>query len=183
LGSLNHDNKTIDANKTFILAEYTVPCNGTVVAWEFCYQKANTTLTTFYPGIWKITSRSGNAQGIGNTEFTLVQSSRVTYNSSVSILNMYQCQYIYLAKTDQFIAPANSVVGLYSNNGTQLLHTNTNNSIRTHQFNGSQSIFTSTGMVHIVRYNIAIRVHLGKDLNQNNLNVKCLNLVFVLIYF
>ena len=51
VGSLSHDNNIVTVDRTFILAEYEVPCSGTVVAWEFCY-KISSVIVTFYPGIW-----------------------------------------------------------------------------------------------------------------------------------
>ena len=157
VGSLSHDNNIVTVDRTFILAGYTVPCNGTVVAWEFCYQLSASTSVTFYPGIWRITGTMN-----GNTDYTLVQSNTVTYDSRSTSANLYPCQILNLSGTDQFTAPAGSVVGLYSNVGTLLLHTNNDNSITTYQFIGNQSSVTTTSNSNDVNYNIAIRVHLGK---------------------
>ena len=77
------------------------------------------------------------------------------------ILLTFPCQIFNLADTDQFTAPAGSVVGLYSNLGTQLLHTNTDSSITTYQFTGNQSSVITTSN-NDVNYSIAIRIHLGK---------------------
>ena len=151
VGSLSHDNNIIPLDQTFILAGYTVPCSGTVVAWEFCYQISGATSVTFYPGIWRI-ARSG---------FTLVHSNTITYNSATTISNIYPCQIFNLMTPDQFTAPAGSVVGLYSNVQTQLLHTNTDSSITTYQFRGNRSS-VNVGNDDIVNYSIAVRVHLGK---------------------
>ena len=160
VGSLSHDNNIVTSGRTFILAGYTVPCSGTVVAWEFCYQISGGTVT-FYPGIWRITGTSGS-----NTDYTLVQSNTVTYDQSVldpqDPTSNFPCQIFNLSDTDQFTAPAGSVVGLYSNLGPQLLRIDdTDSSITTHQFAGNQSSVITTGN-NDVNYNIAIRVHLGK---------------------
>ena len=159
VGSLSHDNNIVTNDETFILAGYTVPCSGTVVAWEFCYRIVAATVT-FYPGIWRITGTMS-----GNTDYTLIQSNNVTYDQSVRYpqdpINV-GCQIFNLSDTSQFTAPAGSVVGLYSNIITQLLRTtNTDSSITTYQFSGNQSSVTTTGNID-VNYNIAIRVHLGK---------------------
>ena len=101
----------------------------------------------------------------GNTDYTLVQSNTVTYDQSVrdpQDPNFVGCQIFNLSDTDQFTAPAGSVLGLYSYVGTQLLHTNTNTSITTYQFSGNQSSVNNAGNANDVNYNIAIRVHLGK---------------------
>ena len=119
VGSLGHDDNIVPLVQTYILAGYTVPCSGTVVAWEFCYQRAATSVT-FYPGIWRITGTMG-----GNTDYELVQSNSVTYDSSIQTSGVDSCQRVNLSTTDQFTAPAGSVVGLYSNVGAQLLLTNT----------------------------------------------------------
>ena len=158
--SLSHDSNIVLQGQTFILAGYTVPCSGTVVAWEFCYQISNG-LVTFYPGIWRITRISG----MSNTDYELVQSNTITYDASINtggIDHNNPCQRVNLLTTDQFTAPAGSVVGLYSNFGAQLLHTNTDSSITTYQFSGNQSTVSMAGNANDVNYNIAIRVYLGK---------------------
>ena len=161
VGSLSHDNNIVPFDQTLILAGYIVPCSGTVVAWEFCYQISNATVR-FYPGIWRIT------RTMSDTDYTLVQSNNVTYDQSVrdpqDPTSIYPCQIFNLSDTDQFIAPALSVVGLYSNILTQLLSTtNTNRSIITYKFSGNQSSVRPTGQDD-VNYNIAIRAHLSKTI-------------------
>ena len=163
VGSLSHDNNIVIGYRTFILAGYTVPCSGTVVAWEFCYQISGG-IVTFYPGIWRITGTMS-----GNTDYTLVQSNNVTYDQSVrdpqDSTSLFPCQIFNLSDTDQFTAPAGSIVGLYIPVPQPLLlHTNTNSSITTYQFSGNQSsvMISSAGNSNDVNYNIAIGVHLGK---------------------
>ena len=157
VGFLNHDSNIVTQGQTFILAGYTVPCNGTVVAWEFCYRISSESVT-FNPGIWRITGTSSN-----NTDYELVQSNSVTYNSAIQTSGIDSCQRVNLSSTDRFTAPAGSVVGLYSNVGPQLLHTNNDNSsVTTYQFSGNQSSVNNAGNSNDVNYNIAIRVHLGK---------------------
>ena len=157
VGSLNHDSNIVPLDQTFILAGYTVPCNGTVVAWEFCYRRSGA-LLTFYPGIWRITGTNDNR------DYALVQSNSITYDASIRTNGTSddQCQRVNLSVTNQFTAPAGSVMGLYSNVGTRLLHTNTNSSRTTYQFNGNQSSVSKAGNKYDVNYNIAIRVYLGK---------------------
>ena len=156
VGSLSHDSNIVTVDQTFILAGYTLSCNGTVVAWEFCYRIRGATSVTFYPGIWRATGIMGSY-----TDYELIQSNSVTYDSSIQTSGYDSCQRVNLSTTDQFTAPAGSIVGLYSNVGTQLLHTNTNISIITDQFSGNQSSVSSGGNRDDVNYNIAIRVHLG----------------------
>ena len=160
---MSHDSNIAPRDRTFILAGYTVPCNGTVVAWEFCYQRNGVTAVTFYPGIWRITGTTGS-----NTDYELVQSNTITYNQAIStggIDHNHPCQRVSLSTTDQFTAPAGSVVGLSTITlpWSLLLCTNTNrNSITTYQFSGTQSSVSMAGNNNDVNYNIAIRVHLGK---------------------
>ena len=157
VGSLSHDNNIVIVDRTFILAGYTVPCSGTVVAWEFCYQISGAISVTFYPGIWRITVTSSS-----RSDYAIVRSNTVTYNQTGNIDNIFPCQIFNLSDTDQFIAPAGSVVGLYSNVGPQLLRTNTDSSITTYRFIGNQSSVSIFANSDDVNYNIAIRVHLGK---------------------
>ena len=159
---MNHDNNFVPFDQTFILAGYTIPYSGVVVAWEFCYLINDSPSVTFYPGIWRITGTMS-----GNTDYALVQSNTVTYDPIGDPANLFPCQIFNLSDTDQFTAPAGSVVGLYSNVGTSLLHTNTDNSITTYQFSGNRSSVTTTGNNDDVNYNIAIRVHLGKYVYRN----------------
>ena len=154
---MSHDSNIVPFDQTFIFVGYTIPCSGTVVAWEFCYRISGATSVTFYPGIWKITGTMG-----GNTNYELVQSNSVTYNSSIQTSGIDSCQRVNLSTTDQFTAPAGSVVGLYSNVGTILLHTKTHSLITTYQFSGNQSRIRTAGNNNVVNYNIAIIVHLGK---------------------
>ena len=160
---MSHDSNIVLQSQTFILAGYAVPCNGTVVAWEFCYRISGATSLTFYPGIWRITRTRGDS---GNNDCELVQSNSVTYDQSIQTSGVDSCQRVNLSTTDQFTAPAGSVVGLYSNVGTQLLYTNTNSSMTNYQFSGNQSSVRGNDKNShgVVNYNIAIRVHLGKTL-------------------
>ena len=159
VGSLNHDSNFVTMGQTFILTEYTVPCNGTVVAWEFCYRSSDATSVIFYPGIWRMT---GTSQNSVNTDYELVQSNTITYDQSIQTSGIDSCQRVNLSTTDQFTAPAGSVVGLYSNNGPILLCTDTNSSITTYRFLGNPSSIDNAGSNDDVNYNIAISLHLGK---------------------
>ena len=151
---MDHDERIIDIAHTYILAGYTVQCEGIVTTWEFCYQVLGVQSVTFYPGIWEITGTSG-----GSTTYSLIQSNAVTFNPRVG--NVFQCRNYTLPVTEQFTAPSGSVVGLYSNNFVQLLRTNTDDQITTYQVAGNRSSVDG-GSANDVNYNIAIRVHLGK---------------------
>ena len=163
-GSLSYSSSNIDKDETYILAGYTVPCSGTVVAWEFCYQKSVRTSATFYPGIWRITDQKNN----GDTDYELIQSNTITFNPSGTSSNTHPCQKFTLSDREQFIAPSGSVIGLYSNEGDaqpQLLCTDDiDGSITTFEFKGNQSRITKAKPddKDDVDYNIAIRVHLSK---------------------
>ena len=159
VGSLSHNNTIVPESRTYILAGYTVSCNRTVVAWEFCYRINNAMPVTFYPSIWRITGTSGNSSM--NIDYELIQSNSITYNPNTSASNIYPCQRVNLSETDQFTAPAGSVVGLYSGTFTQLLRTSTNSSITTYRVTGNQSSVRA-GNDDDINYNIAISVHLGK---------------------
>ena len=155
VGSLDHDMKIITADQTYILAGYTVRCEGIVTTWEFCYQiLGNVPPVTFYPGIWEIAGTSG-----GSTTYSLIQSNNITFDPSVG--STFQCRNYTLPVTEQFTAPSRSVVGLYSNINVQLLHTNTDSQITAYQVTGNQSSVVG-GPDQDVNYNIAIKVHLGE---------------------
>ena len=164
-GSLNYDSSIIDEDQTYILAGYTIPCNGTVVAWEFCYQISSVSSATFYPGIWRITDQNMDN---GDTDYEPIQTSTVTFNPNGTSSNTNPCQNYTLSDGEQFIAPSGSVIGLYSNSGTArplLLRTdNMDNSVTTFRFSGNRSSINNAqpGRNQDVNYNIAIRVYLSK---------------------
>ena len=150
VGSLGCGSNIFPFGITYILTEYTIPCSGTVVAWEFCYRVSG----TFYPSIWRITGMTGD-----DTDYELIHSNSVTFSGT----NSYQR--VNLSTTDQFTAPAGSVVGLYYDiNGAQLLQAYTNSSIKTYQFIGNPRSINGTRNDGIVNYTIAIRVHFGKSM-------------------
>ena len=142
-------------DRTFILAGYTIPCNGTVVAWEFCYRISGLTPVTFYPGIWRITRTTGP-----NTDYELIQSNSVTYDSLFRPVVMMdarestsQQQINLLHQQDQLW---DCILMLYHRCYTLTL---TGSSITTYQLSGNQSSVTASSDVN---YNIAIKIHLGK---------------------
>ena len=146
----------VTEGQTYILAGYRIPCNGTVVAWEFCYRISNV-IVNFYPGIWrKIGTNDSNASS------ELIQSNNVIYNASIKTSVHDGCQRVNLSMTDQFTAPAGSVVGLYSGIGPQLLRTNNSSSVTTYHGSGNHSSVNAPVNGNDVNYNIAIKVYLGK---------------------
>ena len=166
-GSLKHDNIHVVNDRTFIFANrnYTVSCEGIVIAWEFCYRVfngASTEPVTFFPSIWMPSETNGAIH------YTLIRSTPVTFipaqvgNSTNNIF----CLRVNLSATEQITAPAGSVVGLYSfrsRNELELLRTTKAQSITTYQLYGNQSsvqVFNDSD----VGYNIALRVHLGMPL-------------------
>ena len=149
----------MDEHKTFILTGYVIPCSGTVVAWEFCYQISDTPSVRFYPGIWRIVKLRN-----GTTIYKRVQSNNVITLNQNSTLGNFTCKNFTLPDRNQFTAPAGSVIGLYSNKGTSqtlLLITEVNSSITTYQVHGYRKNVNNAQLVD-VNYNIAIRVHISK---------------------
>ena len=159
---MSHDTNITTPDHTFILSGYTVPCNRTVVAWEFCYQINDEPSVTFYPGIWRITDEKNN----GDTDYELIQSNAITFNLSGTSSNTHPCQNFTLSDREQFIAPSGSVIGLYSNEGDVrplLLCTDEmDNSITTFKFDKHKTKVKAEFDKDDVDYNIAIRVHLSK---------------------
>ena len=153
VGSLDYSRSElpVPVDTTSILTGYIVPCNGTVIAWEFCYQISSASSMSIFPGIWRIT---------GTINYELVQSSNITYDSRGTSHNPFRCRTSNLSNTDQFIVQAGSVVGLYTGSG-QVLRTSENNLITTHQLRLNQTVVSNTGN-NDVNYSIAIKVHLGK---------------------
>ena len=160
VGSLSHDN-TIVEDKTYILAGYVIPHDGTVVSWEFCYQRSEATSVTFHPGIWRITDTKMN--GHGDTDYELVKSNNITYDPS-NTTKLLSCLTISLSVKDQIAVSAGSVVGLYSNIGSLLLRSNPDDSLSTYEYDGNQSMVMNArpNKKENVKFDITIRAHLGK---------------------
>ena len=164
-GSLEHNSLHVADDHTFIFAEpkYKVKCEGIVVAWEFCYRLLNNTSIkpkTFYPSIW-MPNETNNS-----IHYTLIQSSPVTFTPALvgNTTNNVLCPRVNLSATDQFTAPAGSVVGLYSfrrRHKLELLRTDKDlSSITTYRLKGNHSSVQVTND-NDASYNIALRVHLG----------------------
>ena len=162
VGSLNYNmNSTnIAQGKTFIVADhqYTVYCDGNVIGWKFCYQLYgnNGSVISFIAGIW----RSSGINRSGSTSYMQVNSSVISYFQNGSNGTTY-CQRVDLSATDQFTAPAGSVVGLYSNVApmfSSLKTTSSNTTVYMFDENGTE-YNTSDGEVG--NYNIAIELYLG----------------------
>ena len=154
----NMNSTPITQDQTVIFADrhYTVLCDGNVMAWKFCYQLfGNNQSLSFSAGVWKPsgTNRSGN------TNYMQVNSSVISFYLNGS--GDASCQRVDLSTTDQYTAPAGSVVGLYSNVGImypQLLNTSSN--VTAYKFDGNRTdVNISDGEVG--SYNIAIELYLG----------------------
>ena len=139
----------ISSTQTYILAGYTVPCEGIVTSWEFCYQLTIVPSVEIIPGIWQRT---------GNT-YSLIQSNRIMFNPNVG--GTFSCQTYTVPVAQRFTAPSGSVMGLYAGLNVQLLRNTGNSGITTYQIVGNQNSVTISRAVD-VNYNIAIRVYLGK---------------------
>ena len=162
VGSLRHDNITVNSNQTFILAGYTIPCSGIAIAWEFCYHTSGSESVTFYPGVWRATGTMDD----GTTEYELVQSSKITYNSTGNDSNKFPCDIFKLSAEDQFTVQENFCIGLYSGIETQLLLTN-NTDRHPKATYGNRSKVDNINKD--VNYEIAIKVHLGKSIFINKI--------------
>ena len=162
VGSLNRNMNSIpisqDETIIFTDHQYTVPCDGNVIAWRFCYQPFgnNGSVISFSAGIW----RSSNMNYSGSTNFMQVNSSVISFYQNDSGDASY-CQTFNLSTTDQYTVPTGSVVGLYSNTGTMYpLLLNTSSNVTAYKFDGNRTdVNISDGKVG--SYNIAIELYLG----------------------
>ena len=168
-GSLNNDGLNVANRLTFIFAdpEYQVDCERIVVAWEFCYRmldNAPAKPVIFFPGIWMPNETNGTLH------YTLIQSNHITFTPAQigSTTNSILCPRVNLSKTDQFTAPAGSVVGMFSyirRNEPIILRTNKGGlSITTYRFDGNQSSVQVANDSDI-DYNIALKAHFGRYLH------------------
>jgi len=155
-GSTNYDQSLVGENTTYILIanDYKVNCEGKVFAWEFCYQAGQNDLNrTFYPGIWE------KGKGKEKDKYSIKQSNMVTFNPTE---NMSPCQMFNLPTPEQFTAPKDSFIGLYSNTGsTRPLLFAYNNNGKTYQSIGNHSKVDTKGL-EADNFNIAIRVHISE---------------------
>ena len=175
VGSLAHDDIRVIADHTFIFtdSDYTVDCEGTVIAWEFCHGveanvKANVTSLTFHPGIWMPIDHDNS------TMYALVKSNTVTFAVGQDNDNNsdFSCWTFNLSEADQFTAPAGSVVGLYTNITrlqSGLLRTNRSKLPIAFRLSGNHSvIYVNTTIGFHTRYHIALRVHLSKSIKSES---------------
>ena len=98
--------------------------------------------------------------------YELVKSNNITYDPS-NTTNPFSCSTINLFGKDQIAASAGSVVGLYSNTGSLLLRSNSDDTLTTYEYNGNRSMVTvmnahRSNIKENVEFNITIRAHLGQ---------------------
>ena len=155
VGSISHNSNTIPNYQTFILAGYEIPCSGTVVAWEFCYQRSTTPRTLmFYPSVWR---------NRDDVNYELIHFNIVIYDPSTLELN--QCPIVKLPRNDQFTAPKGSVVGLYSGDApllrSSIVRGKNGETVNTYKIAGNQTS-VSLNSEMIADYSVAIKLHLSK---------------------
>ena len=150
VGSLSCGNTVAD-NKTYILAEYEIPSDGIVTGWEFCYQTSDVASVTFYPSIWREKR---------NRDYELIKSSNITYDPR-NATDPFSCIKIDLLENDQIAVSRGFVIGLFSNTGSLLLHTDTQNRLITYECEGNRTMVMKENNED-VNFNIAIRAYLGK---------------------
>ena len=95
-------------NNTYLFLNSTVPCNGTVYIWEFCYLPLLTNPVTFYPSIWR---------PIDINTYTLININRITYTATSG----NQCINHTVSDDEQFGVLSGDIIGLYSNANSQLV--------------------------------------------------------------
>jgi len=150
VGSLSCGNTVAD-DKTYILAEYEIPSDGIVTGWEFCYQTSDVASVTIYPSIWRERT---------NRDYELIKSSNITFDPR-NTTDPFSCVRINLLENYQIAVSKGFVIGLFSNTGSLLLHTDTDNHLTTYEYEGNQTMVTKENNKD-VNFNIAIRAYLGK---------------------
>ena len=114
-----------------------------------------TRYASFNASVWKISGE--------NNTFTQVNSSYVTFTLSKNATGHNVCQRVNLSTTDQFTAPAGSVVGLYCEGGPMrslLLKTDSDSNVTTYLYDSTAtSLMISDG--ERLNYSITIKLHLG----------------------
>ena len=118
------------SNSTYLLLNYTVPCNGTVYAWEFCYLPLTNDPKTFYPSFWR---------PIDTNTQTLVNINRITYSRSGQGVGIIQCLNHTVPDDEQFDVLIGDIVGLYSNTNPSLVSYTFNSVISYIYGNSNQS--------------------------------------------
>ena len=99
----------VQPNSTYLLPNYTIPCNGTVYGWEFCYLRASTSPAIFYPSIWR---------PIDSNTYTLVDINRIAYMPTVGV--GIQCLNRTVPDSERFNVLTGDIIGLYSDVNSQL---------------------------------------------------------------
>ena len=131
------EGSTVAQNTTYVVPAYRIPCNGTVVGWEFCHQIVNVSSATFYPSIWRLDG--------GN--YMLIHSSTVSFVPYASTGLTFKCGgYNLRVVNEEFDVHTNDMVGLYSGDSTAQILTmaSSSNSSITYSLTGNHSNFSIT---------------------------------------
>lgn len=141
----------------FTDSHHTVSCNGTVIAWEFCFQgRKQSTNVLFYADIW---SRKNDN---GRIHFALINSSNISFSLNGS--NADTCLRVNLSEVDQFIAPAGSFIGLHSGSGVLQAPLNGAENVSsnrtTYRFEGENNEYLMNNRKPIDYY-VEIKLYLG----------------------
>lgn len=151
-GSIEHAGMIAQADSTYLLLNYTIPCNGVVYRWEFCYFAISDNNVTFYPSIW----RPSNAN-----RHTLINVNRVTL-SVMQDAGFRRCVNYTITDDEQFSVLTGDIVGLYSDASSQLA-ANRNDSVISYVYRNSNQSGT---VDHVGRTTsdeiIAIKVYISK---------------------
>lgn len=151
------EGSTVAQNTTYVVLAYRIPCNGTLVGWEFCHQIVNASSATFYPSVWRLTG--------GN--YMLIHSTAVSFVPYAPSVLTFKCQsYNLRTASEEFDVLANDTVGLYSggDNAAQILTVaGFSDSAITYGLTGNHSNFSITASeVVSEQLNVAIVAQISK---------------------
>ena len=153
-GSLERAGGPTESNSTYLLPDYTIPCDGVVYKWEYCYVAFAVNTITFYPSIW----RPNN----GTNSHTLINITGVTF-TTMNTSGFARCINHTIADDEQFNVSTGDIVGLYSANFQ--LATNGNNFVISYIYRGRNQSGTvdhnNRATVHVT---IAIKAYISKNI-------------------
>ena len=141
-------------NSTYLLPYYTIPCDGVVYGWEFCYLAiSDTNPVTFYPSIWRPSDADSH---------TSVNINRVTFTAIAN--SGFQCLNHTVSDNEQFSVLTGDIVGLYSSADTWLASNRNSSLVSFIYTNSNQSGTVDNTGRSLTDEMRAIKVHISKDI-------------------
>ena len=144
----------VTQNSTYIIPSYRIPCDGTVVGWEFCHQNVDAQTATFYPSVWRLDSSS----------YKLIHVSSVSFVPRVMGGLTFACTGYNVLMNEQFSVLTNDTVGLYSDDNTSQILTTSNGAGISYSMAGNHSNISIDDGAMMEQFRVAIVAQISEHI-------------------